>query len=171
MEAIFTQTDDGIFFSTKLCDDLIEHGDQLAASFKKRFGKGSPRITKPDFSKARDDDLMPSDGNYADWVNMFVKRTDRPSHGAYVGESSCKKPKHSIGNSFFCEEIRCKKPFLKDAANQSSTPRTGHRTRSKAVPEKSESVRDLPNRLNHDLACWLERRPAWMAKPLFAGFT
>jgi hypothetical protein len=72
MEAIFTQTDDGIFFSTKLCDDLSEHGDH-SASFKKRFGKGSPQIIKPDFSKARDDDLMPSDGNYADWVNIFVK--------------------------------------------------------------------------------------------------
>lgn len=54
----------------------MNHGDLLAASFKKQFGRDVPRITKPDFSKARDADLMPDDRNYADWLNMFVKRPD-----------------------------------------------------------------------------------------------
>jgi hypothetical protein len=74
--AIYAQTDDGIFFSVQLCNELSQHGDDLSALFTKQFGRGSPRITKPDFSKAKDADLMPSDGNYADWFSMFVKRPD-----------------------------------------------------------------------------------------------
>jgi hypothetical protein len=76
MQAIYAQTDDVIFFSSQLSKDLSEHGDQLAASFKKQFGRNAPRITKPDFSKARDADLMPDDKNYSDWFNMFVKRPE-----------------------------------------------------------------------------------------------
>lgn len=79
IHAIYTQADDAIFFSAQLCNELSEHGDQLAASFRKQFGKGSPRVSKPDFSKAKDADLMPNEDNYADWFNMFVKRVDRPS--------------------------------------------------------------------------------------------
>jgi len=76
LEAIYRQTDDGIFFGAQLCQELSEHGDLLAASFKKLFGKGAPRIAKPDFSKARDAGLLPNDGDYADWFNMFAKRPD-----------------------------------------------------------------------------------------------
>lgn len=76
IEAIYRQNDDGIFFSSQLCGELTRHGDQLAASFKKRFGKGVPRIHKPDFAKAVSDGLMPSESDYADWMSMFVKRKD-----------------------------------------------------------------------------------------------
>ena len=76
VEAIYKQTDDGIFFGVQLCQELSEHGDRLAASFKKQFGKGAPRIAKPDFSKAKDAGLISNDGDYADWFNMFVKRKD-----------------------------------------------------------------------------------------------
>jgi hypothetical protein len=76
MQAIYSQADDIIFFSSQLAKELSEHGDGLAASFKKKFGKNVPRITKPDFSKAKDADLMPDEKNYADWFNMFVRRED-----------------------------------------------------------------------------------------------
>jgi hypothetical protein len=76
LDAIYKQTDDGIFFGAQLCQELSEHGDQLAASFKKLFGKGAPRIAKPDFSKAKDASLMPNGDDYTDWFNMFAKRTD-----------------------------------------------------------------------------------------------
>jgi hypothetical protein len=76
MQAIYAQTDDVIFFSSQLSKELSEHGDRLAESFKKQFGGNTPRITKPDFSKAKDADLMPDDRNYADWFNMFVKKPD-----------------------------------------------------------------------------------------------
>ena len=74
--AIYRQTDDGIFFSSQLCGDLTRHGDQLAALFKRRFGRGAPRIHKPDFSKAAGADLMPNESDYADQMGMFGKRQD-----------------------------------------------------------------------------------------------
>ncbi len=74
IEAIYKQADDAIWFSAKLCSDLSAHGEQLSATFKNKFGKGAPRIHKPDFAKATEGNLMPSDDDYADWVSMFVKR-------------------------------------------------------------------------------------------------
>jgi hypothetical protein len=76
MEAIYAQDDDVVFFSSQLCQELSEHGDGLAASFKKQFGGTKPTIIKPDFSKAKDADLLPDDKNYADWFTMFVKRSE-----------------------------------------------------------------------------------------------
>jgi hypothetical protein len=74
VEGIYKQADDAIWFSAKLCSDLSAHGDALAATFKKKFGKGAPRIHKPDFAKANEENLMPSDDGYADWLSMFAKR-------------------------------------------------------------------------------------------------
>jgi hypothetical protein len=76
IEAIYRHTDDGIFFSSQLCAELSDHGDRLTASFKRRFGKGAPRIHRPDFAKAIGADLMPNEADYADWMSMFVKRSD-----------------------------------------------------------------------------------------------
>jgi len=75
IDAIYRQTDDGIFFSQLLCKDLAEHGEQIAAQFKKTFGKNAPTISKCDFSKAEKDNLMPNADNYSDWITMFVKTT------------------------------------------------------------------------------------------------
>lgn len=75
IEAIYSQTDDGIFFSQLLCKDLVEHGEQVTAKFKKKYGKVAPTINKPDFAKAEALSLMPKADNYADWVSMFVKNT------------------------------------------------------------------------------------------------
>lgn len=79
LDAIYSQTDDGIFFSQLLCKDLVEHGEQIAARFKKKYGKGAPTINKLDFTKAETLGLMPKADNYADWVTMFVKNTDSPT--------------------------------------------------------------------------------------------
>jgi hypothetical protein len=76
VRAIYSQTDDGIFFSYQLSIELVKHGERLAASFAKQFGKGAPQIFSPDFTKAAD--LMPSAEQYSNWVNMFVKRPDSP---------------------------------------------------------------------------------------------
>jgi hypothetical protein len=74
IDAIYRQTDDGIFFSKLLCSDLFEHNRRLAERFKRRFGKGAPAIIdKPDFTKAEAADLMPNDADYADWFTLFVK--------------------------------------------------------------------------------------------------
>lgn len=77
LDAINSQTDDGIFFSQLLCKDLVEHGSQIAQRFKKHFGKGAPHVNRPDFAKAEENNLMPSPDNYTDWLTMF-KQHDEP---------------------------------------------------------------------------------------------
>ena len=74
IDAIYHQTDDGIFFSQLLCKDLVEHGNQIVDQFKKHFKKGAPTISETDFAKAEKSDLMPNADNYVDWFTMFVKR-------------------------------------------------------------------------------------------------
>ncbi len=71
VEAIYSLTDDGIFFSNLLCKDLNEHGEHL----KMEYGRKSPRIHKIDFTKAVDEGLMPNPKEYSDWENMFVKKS------------------------------------------------------------------------------------------------
>lgn len=75
IDAIYNQTDDGIFFGQLLCKDLVEHGNQIAKQFKKLFGKDAPMITEPNFGKAEKSDLMPNTDKYVDWLTMFVKKT------------------------------------------------------------------------------------------------
>lgn len=74
INAIYSQTDDGIFFGNLLCKDLREHGKQLSDVFKKKFKNDPPRISEVDFGPAAADDLMPDEKNYADWVKAFVKK-------------------------------------------------------------------------------------------------
>jgi len=76
VDATYKQTDDGIFFSQLLCKDLVEHGEKTADQFKKKFGKGSPRISKPNFDNAEKSGLMPEKDNYLDWITMFVNKDD-----------------------------------------------------------------------------------------------
>jgi hypothetical protein len=73
INAIYRQTDDGIFFSQLLCRDMIEHGNMSIELFNKSFKKGAPTISKTDFSKAEKLGLMPNADNYADWITMFAK--------------------------------------------------------------------------------------------------
>lgn len=79
IDAIYNQTDDGIFFSQLLCKDLVEHGDQIAAKFKKKYGKGAPTISHPDFAKAEELGLLPEEKNYSDWLTMFQKKKSAPT--------------------------------------------------------------------------------------------
>jgi len=74
VDAMYSQTDDGIFFTQFLCQDLNTHGNQLAATFTKQFGKGVPTIGEPDFGKAETAGLMPNANNYSDWVSAFHKK-------------------------------------------------------------------------------------------------
>lgn len=79
IDAIYNQTDHGIFFSHLLGKDLIEHGEQAAAQFKNTYGKGAPSISKSDFSEAEKAGLMPNADNYPDWFAKFAKSTGSPT--------------------------------------------------------------------------------------------
>lgn len=74
IDAIYSQTNDGIFFSRMLCDDLVEHGRAVVKKFKENFKRGALRISEPEWSKAEKAGLMPYPADYADWVTMFKKR-------------------------------------------------------------------------------------------------
>ncbi|MFA5592685.1 MAG: hypothetical protein WC989_05175 [Micavibrio sp.] len=76
VDAIYSQTNDGIKFAQILCEDLKEHGEIVAKAFKKKFGKGAPKINHPDWSKAEQAGLMPPDSDYADWNTTFQKRKE-----------------------------------------------------------------------------------------------
>jgi hypothetical protein len=79
IDAIYSQTDDGIFFSQLLCKDLVEHGEQVAKKIKKNYRKVATSINKPDFAKVEASGLMPKVENYSDWFTMFSKKADSPT--------------------------------------------------------------------------------------------
>lgn len=82
MKAIGTYTDDSIFFASLLCKDLHDHGITLAKKYKDLFGGPLARIQEVDFSKARSEGLMPSEGEYADYLQSFRKAPNEPTRNA-----------------------------------------------------------------------------------------
>ncbi|MFK9007581.1 hypothetical protein [Pseudomonas pergaminensis] len=72
VEAISLYTDDIIFFSIKLCEDLRDHGETLKKRYKSRLRGSPPRISTVDFEKPRQDGLVPKDEDYVDWLSGFV---------------------------------------------------------------------------------------------------
>jgi hypothetical protein len=74
LEAIYSFTDDGIFFSRQLLEELIKHGEAKRLRFQKRYGRSGdlPIIAKPLFAKAEEAGLMPDPAKYTDWQSMFV---------------------------------------------------------------------------------------------------
>lgn len=72
VEAIHEYTDDAIFFSKLICDDLVAHGNLLIAKNSK-LAKKSPKVSYADFSGAEDLQLMPPKNKYEDWLGGFLK--------------------------------------------------------------------------------------------------
>lgn len=72
VEAISLYTDDIIFFSIKLCEDLRDHGEVLKKRYKSRLRGSPPRISTVDFEKPRQDGLVPKDEDYENWLSGFV---------------------------------------------------------------------------------------------------
>lgn len=71
LSAMSEYTDDCIFFSSLLCEDLTTHGRSLRALYKKKFGKGAPEISYADFSGGRASGTVPPSSKYADWLKGF----------------------------------------------------------------------------------------------------
>jgi hypothetical protein len=68
LEGMFNLTDDCIFFSHLLCQDLSSYGRYLAKS----FGRSAPKIHNVDFEKASKNGLLPDEAHYTDWLAMPV---------------------------------------------------------------------------------------------------
>lgn len=69
LEAIYQSTDDVMFFSELLCQDLIAHGQKLAA----KLGKNAPKVQIINFQKSVEIELLPDQSQYKDWL-IFMKK-------------------------------------------------------------------------------------------------
>lgn len=72
IKAIYLYTDDIIFFSIKLYEDLRDHGESLKKRYKSRLKGSPPRISTMDFDKPRQEGLIPKDKDYEDWLSGFI---------------------------------------------------------------------------------------------------
>jgi hypothetical protein len=70
LEAICAKTNETIFFGVQLCQELTQHGNYLAG----KAGKFAPKIAEVNFEIAKQEGLLPDDGDYASWFNSFKKK-------------------------------------------------------------------------------------------------
>jgi hypothetical protein len=64
-------TDDAIFFSLELCEDLQIHGKHIAEKHKKKFGGEAPEVASIDLKKAQEEDLLTMNETYEKWRSSF----------------------------------------------------------------------------------------------------
>jgi len=72
--AIYEQTDDCIFFSRILADDLLEYGTKLRKRYAWKFRLHVPKLTGADWSIAENDGLLPPTSQYEKWLAGFKKK-------------------------------------------------------------------------------------------------
>ncbi len=77
IEAIYNQTDDCIFFSRILADDLLTYGNRLRRKNAWKYRLGVPKLKGADWAKAERDGLLPSNELYKSWLVGFKKETTR----------------------------------------------------------------------------------------------
>jgi hypothetical protein len=69
--ALYNQTDDCIFFSRILADDLFEYGVYLRNRFAWRYRLPVPKLTRYDWTPAETKGLIPNRNRYANWLQAF----------------------------------------------------------------------------------------------------
>ena len=75
IESLYTLTDDVIFFSELLGKDLMRHGNDILKQYRKIAKVKKEKISKLDFTDARNEGLMPDASNYTDWLKGFPDTT------------------------------------------------------------------------------------------------
>ena len=75
VSAIHLYTNDIIFFSAILCEDLQEHAATLNRTYKKILSRTPPSSSKADFSEARKNGFIPSNAEYEPWLSGFPRKT------------------------------------------------------------------------------------------------
>jgi hypothetical protein len=73
VDAIYRQTEDCIFFSRILADDLFEYGKKLRRRYAWKFRLGTPKLSKADWSMSERAGLIPTTEQYAAWLKGFRK--------------------------------------------------------------------------------------------------
>lgn len=71
MEGMYAYTDDMIYFSKSLGDDLIKYGRELKNRLPKRLHDTAPLIASVDYSNAAD--LLPDPEKYKSWETAIIK--------------------------------------------------------------------------------------------------
>ena len=74
VSGIASYTDDAIFFSHLLCQDLRAHGLKVVETHKKLFKDAPLRVNEIDFRKAEEGGLLPAKDDYNTWFEAFVER-------------------------------------------------------------------------------------------------
>lgn len=74
IEGLYRLTDDVMFFSRLLAEDVTDHGKRMKAKYDKVARIKKEGINQIEFSDARTDDLMPDPANYQDWLQGFSAR-------------------------------------------------------------------------------------------------
>jgi len=69
--ALYAQTDDCIFFSQILAEDLFSYGTALRKRYAKRFRLGVRKLVREDWTIAESRGLLPSRQKYAKWLGGF----------------------------------------------------------------------------------------------------
>jgi hypothetical protein len=83
VDVISSFTDDVIYFSGSLVEELVAHAQILHDAFSKRYGQGAPKVSSPDFSGPKKSGLYPSVSDYGAWEQWITERGD-PKKGEKV---------------------------------------------------------------------------------------
>ena len=76
VETIYKHTDDGIYIGRLLSQELVKHGEAIAARYNSKFRDGAPRVSRSNFTEAEQAGLMPSADQY-EWT-MKIKGRQEP---------------------------------------------------------------------------------------------
>lgn len=74
LHGLHSHTDDGIFFSELLCQDLMALGEVALGQYRKRVKNTKERVSEVSFADARALGLMPDPDQYKDWLRGFQLR-------------------------------------------------------------------------------------------------
>lgn len=73
VDAIYSYTDDLAFFASRLCLDLMKHGQQVKDALTKFTSQKMLNVSQVDFSSPEKSGLMPPCSQYADWLSAIVE--------------------------------------------------------------------------------------------------
>jgi len=77
MTGLKNQTDDVIFFSRLLCEELAEHGNRVLEKFKSQFKGVMDQINAFELSPEKTAGLIPPNEQYSEWLAGFPKGSDK----------------------------------------------------------------------------------------------
>lgn len=71
IDALYRLTDDVIFFSRLLCQDLEKYGEEILSKYKSHIKNTSESIHSIEFDTEKTKDLLPDEKEYQDWLAGF----------------------------------------------------------------------------------------------------